>query len=138
MILRVDKAKKEDVYQDIARIPEDYRCDENGNVIEEGKACEIAVETESTIIFVRGNNETKSPCIMLDEVTRKRLRINTGDKVDFKLMPIGIFRQLFWAWSASDPSYRVAARLAIISMFLGVFGFVVGILGFVIGIIALV
>lgn len=37
---------------------------------------------------------------------------------------MGLCGQLCWAWNASDPAYRVAARLSLLSVVLGVGGLV--------------
>jgi len=61
----------------------------------------------------------------MDEKTRNRLGgIKIGESYDFTFTPAGLPGQLRWAWNASETGYRVASRLAVIGLILGLLAFV--------------
>lgn len=126
--LLVKKSAEEDVYRDIARVPEVHRKDRKGKMIEEGNVCRLTCEGRSTYVLLRGKGDEAEGAIWLDERTRNRLGITAGSQRGFEFCPAGIWGQTCWAWSASDPSYRVSARLAVLSLALGVAGLLLGLL----------
>jgi hypothetical protein len=62
----------------------------------------------------------------MDERLRNLLKVSNGSEVDFEFRTTGLGGQFLWAWSASDPAYRVAARLALLSVILGAIGLMLG------------
>lgn len=70
--------------------------------------------------------ETQDRAIWIDERTRNRLDLKVGEEADFEFQRVGLLGQFLWAWNASDPAYRVAARMALLSVILGAIGFVLG------------
>ncbi len=126
--LRVEQASKEDVYRDFARIPERYRRDGGGQVVPEGNVCRLSTPNRSVYIVARGLGTIDEPIIRLDERTRNGLGVLLGDKTEFGIDAVSLLGELCWAWRASDPAYRVAARLAILSVVLGGIGLALGIL----------
>jgi hypothetical protein len=62
----------------------------------------------------------------MDERLRNLLHVSDGDEVELQFKKAGFWGQFGWAWSASDPAYRVAARLALLSVVLGAIGLVLG------------
>jgi hypothetical protein len=71
------------------------------------------------------------PSIHMDERLRNLLSITKGAKVEIQFAPAGLWGEFLWAWNASDPAYRVAAKLALLSVALGVVGLLIGGLSFV-------
>ena len=128
MILEVNKAQEDDVYNDIARIPEIHRKDGEDNKIVEGQLCKITVGRKYTYAFARGKLESEEPCVYIDDRIRGLLGVKVGDKVEFSLKQASLVGRFRWAWNASDPAYRIAAQVAIISAFLGITGFVLGVI----------
>ena len=128
MKLRVDFAAAEDVYRDIVRVPERYRLDTHQRLIREGSVCRVRAPNGVCYAIVRGLNAASSPAIQIDERLRNALGVKVGQDVDVQLDQVGIWGQFFWAWGASDPAYRVAARLGLLSVVLGFLGFVLGLL----------
>jgi hypothetical protein len=129
MRLRVQMARKEEVYRDIVRIPEPYRLDESGEVIPEGQVRRITVGKKCAFVILRGDQESTETTISMGEVTRNKLDLKCSQTVE-----VGLDRPLCrqyceyrWAWGATEISYRVAAKLALTSVVLGVFGLVLGI-----------
>ncbi len=128
MILAVHRASEEDVYRDIARVSEAHRKDHEGKTIPEGTLCKISLSGSKTYAILRGKADSNQPYIWLDERTRNRLGLNLGDECDFEFEKVGITGEVCWACTASDLAYRVAGRLAVLSILLGLLGLALGIL----------
>lgn len=124
--LHVRYAAKDDVYRDIARVPEPHRKDPRGNTIPEGEVCRLSVGEKSALVLLRGQGDTTEAAIWLDERTRNRLALTPDQDAEVEIQPVGLYGQLCWAWEASDPAYRVVARLAVLSVVLGAVGLVLG------------
>jgi hypothetical protein len=128
MILAVHRASEDDVYKDIARVAEIYRKDRKRKTIPEGTLCKVSLSDSKAYAILRGKADSNQPYIWLDERTRNRLGVNLGDECDFEFEKVGIFGQVCWACTASDLAYRVAGRLAVLSILLGLLGLALGIL----------
>jgi hypothetical protein len=128
MKLRVQKAQEPDIYRDTARIPEPCRITKTGQIIEEGKVCKVTARGQSIYLILRGRLDTNEEVIYLDERCRNRLGVSINEQVEFDLKPVRLFGEFRWAWSASDPAYRIAARLAVLSVVLGFLGIGLGII----------
>ena len=116
------KQGKYNVYRDIIRISERHRKDINGNLIKEGSICKVIVQDRTVYAILRGLSEGEflSPEIEIDERLRNQLKINADDYVDFLFKKSGFWGEFIWAWKASDPAYRISARMALLSVILGV------------------
>jgi hypothetical protein len=75
--------------------------------------------------------------VRMDERLRNLLRVSVGDKIDVAVSKVGLYGQFRWAWSASDPAYRVAARLALLSVVLGLLGAALGLVSVVLALVVL-
>ena len=133
MKLVVKKAAEADVYRDIARIPELHRKDRRGRTIPEGSVCKLSTSGKSAFVLLRGKGDSDDAAIWLDERSRNRLGITDREEADVQVEPVGLWGQVCWGWNASDPSYRVAARLSVLSVVLGLVGLILGVLSFVKG-----
>jgi hypothetical protein len=123
--LRVYPLWKEDVFKDIARIPRGDRGD-----IREGSICTISVNSRTKQLIVRGVEETLSPRIMLDAITREAMGdLQEGMTYDFTVTKAGIWRQIIWACTVADPGARIAAWIGVTSVMLGIAGLVLGVIG---------
>ena len=132
MKLRVEKADKEDVYRDIVRIPEQYRTDAKGKTIPEGSVCKITTaEGRKTYAILRGLGDETAPVAKIDERQRNVLGLRPGEEVELRLEKAGLVGQWRWAHNASDPAYRVVARLALYSLCLALLSVGLGILSLV-------
>ena len=126
MKLKVQQATKEDVYRDIVRVSERYRLDTHGEWVPEGSVCRIIAPSGTAYGILRGLDNSSEPVINMDERLRNLLHLRDGAEVDFQFKSAGFWGQFRWAWSASDPAYRVAARLALLSVVLGAVGLLLG------------
>lgn len=118
-----------DVYKDVARIPEPFRLDERGMPIVDGTICRVSTNSRTTLLSIRGQSEHRNPAIHLDEKTRAILDVKERDKLQFTFRKAGFWGQFRWAWGASDPAYRIATRLGIVSVGLGLLGLALGTIG---------
>ncbi len=126
--LVVKEADRAEVYRDIARIPEVHRKDCKGRTIPEGSVCKLSTSHKSAYVLLRGKGNETEAAIWLDERTRNRLGVTAGEQQEFEFRPVRLWGQTCWAWDASDPSYRVSARLAVLSLLLGAVGLLLGVL----------
>lgn len=111
----------------MARVPETFRIDGKGEAITEGRICRVKAGSRSILLSLRGAGSNSNPAIHIDEKARKALGLGNGKTVDFEFRQVGWLDQFLWAWDASDPAYRIAARLGLLSLVLGIIGFVLGI-----------
>jgi hypothetical protein len=138
MKLMILASAKEDVYRDIVRVPEQYRIDENGAVVPEGSVCKLTVAGRAAYAIVRGYTESTEPSIRMDERLRNLLSVTKGAEIEVQFELAGLWGEFLWALNASDLAYRVVAKMAVLSVVLGLFGLVLGVVGLIIGILSLV
>ena len=128
-VLEVRSARRVDIYRDIARVPESHRVDSRGRRIPEGRICEVTVGSKSWLLSLRGQQQHSDPAIHLDDYAREKLGLEKGKQVNLTLRQVGWLGQFLWTWRATDPLYRIAARVGGISVLLSFLGLVAGILG---------
>jgi hypothetical protein len=133
MCLRVRQAGAEDVYRDVIRIPEEYRLDTRGRRIPEGAVCKLWTSSASAYVILRGCTQEGVPVVKIDERQRNLLGVKLGEDAHLCLAKAGCWGEFVWAWNASDPAYRIAARLGLISALLGILGLALGLVGFLRG-----
>lgn len=122
MELVVHRLCRAEVYRDLARIPQRYRIDRNGHAIEEGQVRRIRVALKTAYVILRGDTASTEPTIRLDDKVREKLGIHLGQKYDVVIERV-CFAELRWAWGATEIGYRLATRLAVVSLVLGFIGF---------------
>jgi hypothetical protein len=128
--LTVEPVGKEDIYQDRVRIPVVHR-----GKIDEGTVCKLSANGELVLVEVRGvriaGEVADQPAtISIDEITRVKVKVHTGQSYPFEMNEVSWPGQFKWRWRASDPTARIAARL-------GILGFALGVIGVLLGVIAL-
>ena len=137
MLLEVHKLPAEDVYRDFARVPEAHRKDSEGRPILEGTICRLSVEGRTALVSAQGLAGETRAFIRIDGKTRNILGIIDGKEYGFDLVRVGLVGQFRWAWSASDPATRIAARIGSLSLILGVVSLVLGLVGLYLGVLSL-
>ena len=75
-----------------------------------------------------GQQDHAEPAIHLDEKTRQALGLEEGREAEFTVRKVGWPGQFLWAWRAADPAYRIAARLGLLSVLLGLAGFAIAVI----------
>ena len=126
--LTIHQLAKPEVYKDLVRIPEIYRLDSKGKTIPEGAVCKITAKGKSVLVSVRGYEEQDDHRICMDAKTRNGLGVSDKEEHDFTLDRVGWIGQVLWLARASDPFYRIAARLAAVSLALTFIGCVLSVL----------
>ncbi|MFA5858178.1 MAG: hypothetical protein WC955_03850 [Elusimicrobiota bacterium] len=130
MKLKVRQAYEKDIYRDTIRIPEQHRLDQRGTLITEGTVCQVKVNSKKIYAILRGDNNNSAAELKIDERLRNRLGLNINDDVDFVLIKSGFWGEFMWAWDASDPAYRVSARLGLSSVLLGILALCISLVQF--------
>jgi hypothetical protein len=117
--LEVHQIWEEDAYRNRARIRAVHR-----GTISEGKIVKFSVNDKSVLVEVRGNSRDDGKIIRIDEITRVLLGVQDHTTYTFKAREVGWLGQFLWAWNASDSASRIAARLGLIGVILGLIGII--------------
>ena len=122
--LRVYPLWKEDVFKDIARLPEQDR-----EGIREGSICAVSINGHTKRLIVRGLEEQLNGGIMLDAITRKALGgLQEGMSYEFTIKQAGVLGQIRWACTVADRGARISAWIGLLSLTLGILGVFLGVI----------
>lgn len=109
--LKVDGVSDDDVYKDIVRISKRDRGSLRAGHIHCFKA-----NGRSSYFVLRGvGNRIGYGKIFMDDAARTKLDLKRGQQFSFEIKEAGFWGELRWAFFATDPAYRVAARLGVLS-----------------------
>ncbi|MER8374460.1 hypothetical protein [Mesorhizobium sp. M0488] len=123
MNLTVEEAKLDEVFADTVRIPKKHR-----NGTPNGTVVRIKNDGKAVYAVVRGLADDTRPVIWVDEFLRRQLGVALGGRIDSaNIVPAKWWQHIFWYYHASNPSVRVPARVAVISLCLGVLSVALGI-----------
>jgi hypothetical protein len=79
------------------------------------------ITSKGTAYFIlRGRSSADAGKITMDQACRSKLALSAGAECDFDIREAGFWGELRWMWSATDPTYRAAGRLGVLSLFLAV------------------
>jgi hypothetical protein len=123
--LQVRQADLSDVMGDIARFDGSHRTF-NGKLVRAGRVVVLQANQKTERIIARGSGKIGKGEIALTSETRERLGISAGAKVKITFVKASFFDEFLWAWRATNPTDRVAARLGVVSVFLGFTGAILG------------
>lgn len=116
--LLVARADEGDVNRDLVRIHYDDRIGLKSGII-----CLISnkdsLSSSSKYFVLRGLPRGTPSTIQIDEGAREVLGVSLGRQAVFQIEEAGWWGALQWAWSATDPAYRIAAKLGVLSFGLG-------------------
>lgn len=112
--LKLRSAEYDDVYRDIVRISEATR-----QGLKTGRIYKFAVEGASAHFILRGTGPENDGKMLIDEAARSKLNLAAGSEVAIRISEAGWLGELAWMWSATDPTYRIAGRLGVLSFLLG-------------------
>lgn len=120
--LKVCKTNEQDVFSDIIRVHENYRKDGKGQDIDGGTACIVKViETQKSVhAILRGLGDIETDNIRIDDNLRKKLSVDSGNYYGFEFKKAGFLKTFVWAFNASDTGYKISARIALISLAIGI------------------
>ena len=123
MHLTVEEAEDADFYKDIARI--NYSDRSNFGT---GHIHQIAVGDRQAYFILRNLAQSSKGRILLDRPSRQQLNVDVNRDYEFAISPVGWWGELCWAFRATEPGYRIAAQLGVLSFFLGVLSLVLAVL----------
>jgi hypothetical protein len=132
--LIVRSARGDDVYKDIARVGRDDR-----GRLRTGRVHFFKTIGGEGYFILRGVAASKRGYIFVDSEMRTKLGIQKKEAkaIQFEIREASFWEELIWGWSATDPSYRANARLAVISLALGLLSVFLGAIGVWLGYLAL-
>jgi hypothetical protein len=120
-LLTVRQLRLDDVFQDMARVALEHRPHTKA-----GKVIVIRAGGKTARALARGSPSGDSTSIYLDDATRDRLGVSSGDEVHFDIGPAGLWDEFLWGWQATNAVTRVGARLGVTSVALGFVGVILG------------
>jgi hypothetical protein len=107
----------------IVRIPISVR----GDTIERGQWYEVSVAGRSTVVRVFGTSKDGN-VIQMDLTLRKRLDVNVGKPYNFRVRPVGPFKEVWYGWRLHpDVGIRVSTALGLWGLLLAGVGLVLGV-----------
>jgi hypothetical protein len=123
--LVVRPAALSDVMDDFARFDNIHRTFD-GKLVRAGRLVVLSANGKSVRVVARGQAKDAKGEIRLSSETRTRLAIKSGQTVVFTIAAATLWDEFWWAWGASNPVNRIAARLGLISVGLGFLGAALG------------
>ena len=124
--LFVHRLESEAKYKDIVRVSQtEFKSETGEPILHKNNVYRLTANKRSVLVALRGSHRNG---IAMDMVTRKRLGLEEGRSYHFEFGRAGWVGQFIWTWEATDPAYRIASRLGLISLVLGVVGVLLGIL----------
>ena len=121
--LKVIQAAVGDVHEDIVRVEISHRKGTRA-----GHVVKVCVNGKSAYCVARGMRANKSGVISLDSASRAKLGLEDGRSYSFEISKATFCGEICWAWNATAAMPRIAARLAVLSVALGLIGFLLGII----------
>jgi len=125
--LTVRSADLSDVMDDFARFDNLHRTFD-GKLVRAGRVVVLSTNGKSVRVVARGQTKGVKDEISLNSETITRLGIKSGQTVKFTISAATLWDEFWWAWSASNPANRVAARLGLVSVGLGMLGAALGVI----------
>ena len=124
---------EDEVYQDIARIPGEYRVDRRGEAIERGIVCRLYCEdTGKEAFVVLYGSRRDGAHIGIDNRTRTRLGVKPDTSYEFDLSRGDFCSEVRWALDSGDITHRFSSKIALVSLGLGLLGAVLGVVALVV------
>ncbi len=124
--LKIAQSRLADVMGDIARFDNSYRTFD-GKLVRSGRVVVLRANGKTARVVARGPAGVSKDEISLSSEIRDRLNLSSGQKATFTIAKANWIDDFLWAWDATDAMPRVAARLGVISVILGLTGLILGI-----------
>jgi hypothetical protein len=91
-----------------------------------GRVIVLRARDKTARALARGAPSRDTKSIYLDDATRDRLGLSSGESVDFTIEKGGFWDEFVWGWQATNAVTRVGTRLGVLSVVLGFLGLVLG------------
>lgn len=121
--LVVRPLEREDVFEDMVRVHLSHRPNSKA-----GSVIKVRANGQTTRAIARGAPGNSREEIFLDLATRQKLGLSLNQAADIKILAASTFDELIWAWNATNAMPRIASRLAVLSIVLGVVGLLLGLI----------
>lgn len=123
--LFVRQIESESKYKDTVRVSQaTFRVEPSAApLLHKNHVYKLTANRRHALVALRGSYASG---ISMDAITRERLRLDQDRSYHFEFREVGFLGQFLWAWSATDPAYRIATRLGAVSLFLGIVGTALG------------
>ena len=119
--LTVRQVEREDVFHDVVRVHLDHRpFAQAGTVVVVGHA------GREVRLVARGAPKRDKTGVWLDLRSREKLGLKPNEQAPITFKQATICDEFKWAWSATDAMPRIAARLGLLSVGLGLLGVLLG------------
>jgi len=123
MMLKVHQVTKEEVFGDLVRVSYSHRPNTRA-----GQIIRVSANGRTVRAVARGAPSNNTSGIWLDDALRQRLGLQSRQAADFRFSRANLWDEFVWAWRASNPVTRVAARISLISGLLGLVSVFLGLL----------
>lgn len=117
--LTVRDASAEDYFNDIIRVHAENRPNLSAGHV-------IIVKANGAKVRGVARGGAKTGEIYLSGSAQSKLGLARNSTNEMEICRGTLFSEVCWAWSASDPTARIAARLAVLSVVLGSIGVLLG------------
>jgi len=121
--LEVRQADLEDVFADIVRVAHQHRPFSHA-----GELIVVRCNGRRLVAAARGSHKNEQGVIYIDMRGREKLGVSAGDVAEFTFESADFLDEVVWAWNASNPMSRFAARLAVLGLVLGLIGLALGLI----------
>ena len=117
--LKVRATDPDDINKDIVRVAERRRAG-----LKIGRIHKFTVGDQSAYFILRSCAPEDAGKIFMDEAAREKLGLSAGADKEFKIERASLWGEICWLWNATDPTYRIAAKLGVLSLGLGIIALV--------------
>lgn len=124
--LCVKQSRLADVMADIARFDNSHRTFD-GELVRAGRVVVLKTNNRIARVVARGPAGVSQNEISLSSEIRDRLGLSSNKEALFTIAKANWIDDFLWAWGATDAMPRIAARLGVISVVLGLTGLILGI-----------
>jgi len=119
--LTVGQIDRDNVFNDVVRVHLDHR-----RFAKAGKLIVVEHNGRSIRAVARGAPQQDKSRIWLDLRCREKLGLRPNAKGSFVFRKASWWDEFVWAWHASDAASRIAARIGLVSVGLGLLGAALG------------
>lgn len=123
--LSVRQVEIEDVFHDIVRVHLDHR-----PFAKAGAVVIVEHKGKTIRLVARGAPKNDKGAVWLDLRSRQRLGLMPNTQAEIHFKKASLRDEFLWAWCATDAMPRIAARLGLLSVGLGLLGVILGVLSF--------
>lgn len=120
--LTVRQIEREDVFHDMARLHLSHRPNSPAGTV-------LKIKADKRLVYraARGAPANLKDSIWIDLKTRQALGLQANVEADLEISKANCFEEMFWTWNATNPAARIATRVSVVSLILGLVGLGLGV-----------